>query len=266
MKFSRLTHLDMPNIGALQPEFWGSIIPAMEWYLTLDFCYLIKVESDGEIAGCGAVLQHDDCAWLANIIVHKDHRNKGLGLAITEHLTQYALQYTQNVLLIATKLGRPVYTKLGFKEDEEYVFFHSHKITDPVLSKNIVPYQPQYKEAILTMDQAFTGEKRTQLLLPKLAESYVYMQDGTIQGYSFPTLGEGLTFSHTTEAGLALMAMRLQEEKRACLPKVNQAGIDFLLQQGFTIDHNLHGVKMYLNTQPVWQPQQQYGRVGGNMG
>jgi GNAT superfamily N-acetyltransferase len=265
LSFSPVTESDLPQIEKLQPEFWSSIIPVTKWYLTLDFCYLIKAELNGEVVGCGAVLSNTNSAWLANIIVSKEHRNKGIGLAITEYINEYAAQQTDNVLLVATKLGRPVYIKLGFKDDEEYVFFKPHKIELPV-SPNIVPYQQQFKEAILVLDAECSGEIRLNLLLPKLNEAFVYLNNSTFEGFTIPTLGEGLTFATNTQAGLALMAMRLQEEKRACLPKANKAGIDFLLEHGFEIDENLYGIKMYLNQKPNWKPMQQFGRVGGNLG
>lgn len=189
----------------------------------------------------------------------------GIGLSITEHLKAYAKTQTDNVLLVATKLGRPVYVKLGFKDDEEYVFFKAHKIDLP-LSPHIIPYEPKYKDAILALDLTCSGEVRPHLLLPKLPESFVYVNNNTFEGFCMPTLGEGLTFATTTEAGLALLSMRLKEEKRACLPQANTIAVNFLLEQGFEIDENLHGVKMYLNQKPAWNPKQQFGRIGGNLG
>lgn len=265
LKFSKLVPADLPQIAILQPEHWGNIIPVIEWYLTLDFCYLIKVEWNENVVGCGAVLSNANSAWLANIIVGQQYRNRGIGLAITEHLNTYAQTQTNNVLLVATKLGRPVYIKLGFKDDEEYVFFKSHKIDLPV-SPNIIPYQPKYKDAILALDFACSGEVRPHLLLPKLNESFVYLNNNVFEGFTIPTLGEGLTFANTTEAGLALLAMRLREEKRACLPKANTIAINFLLEHGYEIDENLWGIKMYLNQKPEWKPKQQFGRIGGNLG
>ncbi len=265
LQFSKVATTDLPQIAKLQPEYWGNIIPVIEWYLTLDFCYLIKVELNGEIVGCGAVLTNQNSAWLANIIVGKEHRNKGIGLAITEHLNAYAKTQSDNILLIATKLGRPVYIKLGFKDDEEYVFFKPHKIDLP-LSPNIFPFQPVYKDAILALDFACSGELRPNLLLPKMHESFVYINNNVFEGFCMPTLGEGLTYTTTTQAGLDFLAMRLKEEKRACLPTSNTIAIDFLCKHGYEIDENLWGIKMYLNKKPEWKPKQQFGRIGGNLG
>jgi GNAT superfamily N-acetyltransferase len=265
LHFAPVTQTDLPEISLLQPEFWADIIPTIRWYMTLDFCYLVKVTFNNEIVGCGAALVNEDSVWLANIIVAKAHRNKGIGAVITEHLITYAAQIHPNVLLIATKLGRPVYEKYGFKEDQGYTFFKPHKITLPV-SDYIIPYESTYREAVLKMDADIMGEHRANFLHPRLQEAFLYVTNGVLGGFCIPGLGEGLTLADTPEAGLALMTMRLREEKRACVPTANKAAVDFLVAQGYEIDENLWAIKMYLHKQPVWQPTKQYGRVGGNMG
>lgn len=265
LAFLPVTEEDLPQIETLQPENWGSIMPAIRWYLTLDFCYLIKAVHNNEIVGCGAVLLNENCAWLANIIVAKAHRNKGYGQAITAHILDYAKQQTESVILIATKLGHPVYLKFGFRDDEEYVFFKPGKIDLPS-NPNIIPYDVSFREAILALDADTFGEKRSRLLEPRLKEAFVYTNGNSFEGFTIPTLGEGLTLATTIPAGLALMALRFNEEKRACVPKANQAAVDFLVQHGFTIDDTLNAVKMHLGPKPAWKPQQQFGRVGGNMG
>lgn len=265
LRFAPITSADLPEVQLLQPEFWADIIPTFRWYLTLDFSYPVKAILHGEVVGCGVALVNEDSVWLANIIVAKEFRNKGIGALITEHLIQYALQHRQNVLLIATRLGKPVYEKLGFKEDQGYTFFKPYKIVLPV-SENIVPYEPQYKNAILKLDCEVMGEHRLNLLHARLQEAMVYKKEGNIEGFCIPNLGEGLTLAHTQEAGLALLAWRLREEKRACLPSANKVAIEFLLSQGYIIDDNLWAIKMYLHQKPNWDPTKQYGRVGGNMG
>jgi GNAT superfamily N-acetyltransferase len=263
--FSAITTSDIPSLRMLQPEFWGDIIPTLQWYTTLDFVYLTKVKQDEQLLGCGAAIEHAESIWLANIIVAKDARNMGIGTMITAHLLEYAKQKNKPVFLIATKLGRPVYTKFGFKDDEEYVFFKPHFFQSSKPDQ-IIPYAPQYKEDILKLDAEVTGEIRPQLLLPRLNEAWVYIEKGNFLGFAIPTLGEGLTLAKTKEAGVALMDIRFNEPKRACLPISNTYAIEHLLEKGFEKDDTLWGIKMYLNQKPDWKPKLQFGRVGGNMG
>jgi GNAT superfamily N-acetyltransferase len=256
---------DIPTVRALQPEGWNDIIPGTILYIEQDFCYPVKATLDGQIVASGAAIVHKDTTWLANIIVHKDHRNKGYGLIMTEYLLKYAQAQTDAVMLVATKLGRPVYIKLGFNDDEEYIFFKRQKLS-LAIPPEVVPYNDSYKVAILELDHDTTGEYREHVLTPHLHGAFVYLENGTFKGFTIPSLGEGLTLATTSQAGLSLMIQNLQEEKRAALPVVNQAAVNFLLQNGFEVDEQLAGVKMYRGRYVPWKPQQMYGRVGGNMG
>jgi len=105
--------------------------------------------------------------------VSEKYRGDGIGNAITEYLMETALKQTPNIYLIATKLGFPVYQKLGFKPDEEYIFYKPHQLTLPV-SSNIKAYKPEYKKHILKMNKEFSGEERELLLNPKLKDNFVY--------------------------------------------------------------------------------------------
>jgi len=265
LRIETLTPEDLDELRNLQPEHWGDIIPANQFYIESDFCYAVKAVLDQKIVGCGTAIVHNNVVWIANIIVHADYRNRGIGHAITSHVLDYSKNLSPSIILIATKLGRPVYVKLGFNDDEEYVFFKKRKI-DLAVPPEIIPYEERFKEAIMQLDYDTTGEKRPDLLLPRLHEAYVYVEDGDFKGFSIPSLGEGLTLATSEKAGLALMICNLQEEKRAAIPVNNKPAIDFLRQNGFETDPDLYAIKMYLGKRIPWKSSQTYGRVGGNMG
>lgn len=256
---------DIPSIQKLQPKQWGDITPAINWYLTLNYCYFIKATVNSEIIGCGAALVHENCVWLASIIVDEQHRNKGYGAAITQHLIEFAETKTNTILLIGTKLGVPVYKKLGFIEDEQYLFFKANTIA---LESNqaIVPFESWMEEDILKLDFETTGERRSHLILPKISSGFAYLKENHLLGFTIPSLGEGYTNAIDLKAGIALMNLRFETLRKACLPISNKLGIAHLIQQGFEIDTSLNGVKMYKGKPISWKPKQQFGRVGGNLG
>lgn len=265
IRIETLTADDLPDLRALQPEHWNDIIPANQFYVESDFCYVVKAVLNGEIVGCGTAIVHANAVWIANIIVHAAHRNKGIGQKVTSHVLEYAGTLSPSILLIATRMGHPVYVKLGFKDDEEYVFFKKQKLNLPV-SAAVVPYEERFRKEILQLDHETTGEKREHLLSSRLPESYVYLDKGIFKGFTIPSMGEGLTLAVTEKAGQALMVRNLQEEKRIALPVSNKPAIHFLLQHGFETDETLGGVKMYFGRYLPWKPLQTYGRIGGNMG
>src|SRR4051812_12704318 len=115
---------DLPALAALQPSDWGSILPPHEFYLSSPFCFPQKFLIDDAIVGIGTRVAHADSAWLGHIIVHPDHRRKGIGEFITKTLMDGALTGTCDLLfLTATDIGEPVYRKLGFEIETEYLFY-----------------------------------------------------------------------------------------------------------------------------------------------
>ena len=124
MEIQVLNHHDINFIAELQPEGWDSILPKMVFYVESSFCFPIKVIIDNKIVGLGATIIHENTAWLGHIIVHNENRGKGLGKLITQKLIEIAKQkQCQTILLIATEFGAPVYEKVGFVTQTEYLFF-----------------------------------------------------------------------------------------------------------------------------------------------
>lgn len=106
---------DLMPLSSLQPPDWGSIVPAHEIYLSSAFSFSFKFCVNSELVGVGTIIIHQKSAWLAHIIVHPEHRKKGLGELITRTLIDAAINKGCKVVsLIATESGEPVYKKCGF--------------------------------------------------------------------------------------------------------------------------------------------------------
>lgn len=128
MKFEDFTLNDLDQLPSLEPPNWGSLTPRFLRFIQSEHCSPVKLTLDGHAIGVGTTIRHEDTAWLACIIVHPDHRNKGLGKLITEHLiNSLDRNLYQSIYLIATELGYPVYKKLGFELEKEYVHLKSEE-------------------------------------------------------------------------------------------------------------------------------------------
>lgn len=259
------TALDIPKIKELQPREWGDIIPNIRFYLSSSYCYLIVAEQQELIMGCGAVIEHGNCIWLANIIVGEEYRGLGLGTMITSHLFNYSKKRTKSILLIATALGFPIYKKLGFIEDVSYTFFEKQPIKEQ-FQQHILPYHAGFKEDLLRLDYEATGELREKLLAPKLHDAYVYAKDNYLQGFMLPHLGEGLVIAKTTTSGLTLMEANVSKSDIFALPKSNVIAIEHAMFLGYKLITNRTAIKMYWGNPLKWNPALQYGRIGGNLG
>lgn len=267
MTISKFTHADLNQLEELQPEGWPSIIPHWHFYLDSDICEPIKISTDGKIVGIGTTIYHGNTVWLAHIIVHKDHRNQGLGHKITDMLlNSIDMQKYPTVLLIATALGEPVYSKLGFIKDTDYLFFkretkpQSNLATKPF----IIEYQNSYQEQLLQLDFELSGEQRQKLLVPHLQQSKLILEEGKVAGFYVPTLGEGLILAKSSDAGLELMAYKHLEIDAAVIPSENALANEFLISQNFTQIRT--APRMYLGKPLHWKAHAMYARIGGNLG
>jgi GNAT superfamily N-acetyltransferase len=260
-----LTAADLPDVGSLQPEGWGDILPSIKFYCSSSFCFPLKAVVNGRIAGVGTAINHLDTAWLAHIIVHKDYRNNGIGSAITNALIDVASSLAcQTLFLLATELGEPVYKKFGFTIQSRYLFLDEGVSSQTFLNKNVTVYQSRYQDEILHMDRVASGENREKILKLHLADAKLFVMDGQLLGYYLPTLGDGLIISDSPEAGIELMKCRRQINQNFCVPEDNRVAIEFL--KSLEYKEKRRAARMILGREIPWDGRRIYNRIGGNLG
>jgi GNAT superfamily N-acetyltransferase len=265
VEFKKFEQSDMGSLLNLQPEDWGDITPAFQFYTTSHFCFPLKVIIENKIAGIGASIIHNDVAWLGQIIVHPDFRNKGIGKKISIALVELSkAHFCKTVYLIATDLGAPIYESIGFKTETHYLFFKDIKIDPHLTSQSIMPFEEKYLEQIIIMDKKISGENRLLHLGPHFSKSYIFKEGEKIEGYFFPTFGEGLIIANNPKAGIELMKFRFQNKKNANLPVDNSDAVIFLHDNN--IKEFRSAKRMRLGTERAWQPSNIYNRIGGNLG
>lgn len=267
MTIEALNNSDVSLLDELQPSGWGTILPAHEFYTTnTDFCFPIRINKNGKIVGIGTTIIHNDVAWLAHIIVHQENRNQGIGQLITQSLVKDSqAKNCDTIYLIATDLGAPVYTKVGFETETEYLFFKDIKAEKSwEISSNIEPFHPNHTPAITAIDKLTSGEDRIFHLEKYLHDGFVYQNNTVIEGFYLPAFGEGLILATTKEAGIELMKMRFANHDNACFPKDNTHAVDFLYKYGYKEFKTAK--RMRLGKQRQWNPSNIYNRIGGNIG
>lgn len=265
MNIETLEHGDLPLIAALQPEGWD-IISTIESYLTIDFCFPIKVTIENRIAGIGTTIIHNDVAWLAHIIVHPDFRNRGIGKFITESLVEIAkANHCDTIYLIATELGEPIYKKIGFEAETEYLSFKGEKINEASSkTENIVAIQSDFVQQISILDRKVSGEDRMFHLEPFLEGGFVYVKNDNILGYYLPSFGDGLIIANNHTAGIELMMLRLTTRDFAVFPQENVHATALMHQHHFAVFRTQK--RMRLGQKRDWVPTNIYNRIGGNLG
>lgn len=266
MELHKFELKDIKLITELIPPGWETVIPSLHFYTQSDFCFPIKIMAGHKIVGIGCTIVHQDSAWLGHIIVHPDYRNQRIGKFITESLVDIA--YSKNcetIYLLATELGEPVYRKIGFEVETEYLFMKAEeKRTLPLNSEHILSFKDKFKQALLEMDQQVSGESRVHLLEPHLSDGFVYLQDKELKGYYLPGLGEGLIIATDTTAGIELMKLRLSNKDIAVFPIEHSIARSFLNQYG--LKELKTQKRMRLGKKRSWQASNLYNRIGGNLG
>ena len=266
MKVSAFDQTDLNLLPGLQPDGWGDITPSFDFYTTSSFCFPIKIISDDKIVGIGTTIIHHDVAWLAHIIVHKEHRKNGIGKLITETLVD-SLQSKncETIYLLATDLGAPVYEKVGFETETEYLFFKDIKPGNGLtISESIMPYKEDFKEQIKGIDKITSGEDRIFHLEDHLQNGFVYSEKGIVHGFYLPTFGDGLIIATNSSAGLEFLQFHLSSKEKLVFPKDNSAATNYLYKKGYK--ETITGKRMRLGKKRDVNFKNIYNRIGGNLG
>lgn len=250
----------------LTPSGWEDLLPIFNFYTNSVFCFPVKAIIDNKIIGIGTTIIHDDIAWLAHIIVHPDYRNKGIGKLITQTLVDSLdMKKCQTIYLIATDLGTPVYKKLGFETETNYLIFKDLKNKSSwVPSENISLYTDDLKVQIAEIDQKISGERRMFHLEDHLRNSYVFRKNNIVEGYYLPSFGEGLIMANTSSSGIELLKFHLSTNENAAFPSDNLIASEFMDQNNHKAYKRVK--RMRLGKKRVVLLSNIYNRIGGSLG
>jgi len=265
METTEIDANEISSLSSLQPEDWADIVPQFDFYTKSTFCFPIKVTMNNEIVGIGATIVHNEVAWLAHIIVHPDYRHRGIGQQITQTLVEISkTKNSSTIYLIATEYGEPVYKKVGFIIETDYLIYKNVVKKDWKISGNIQPYKEKNMKQLVALDRDISGEDRIIHLEEHFANGMVYHTEDIVEGYFLPTLGEGLIIASNEIAGVELLKLHLKHNDRVVIPKENNAAQKFLQETGFGEVKVIK--RMRLGIERKVQFANIYNRIGGNVG
>jgi GNAT superfamily N-acetyltransferase len=260
---------ELPLLKDFAPQEWNTNIPQrFAFYFGQPFFHPIVAELAGDIVGCANGLLNETTGWLGNIIVLPEYRGQGIGSALTADLVEYLHQQgCKSQLLVATKLGEPVYARLGFTVSSTYTFLRSEKTIPARPTPHVRRAQPGDFEAIRDLDREITGEERAAFLERFLAGGWVFQADASepVTGFFLPDLESGSILARVPIAGLELLQHKLG---LGCtfvvVPTSNQPALDFLLNAGFWVENT--APRMTLGAELKWIPEGVFSRGGGFCG
>jgi GNAT superfamily N-acetyltransferase len=266
MIFQRFSADDLPYLDILRPIDWADVKIPFRFYISHDFCFPVKLLLNDQIVGVGCTILHDDVAWLAHIIVHPDFRKQGYGSIITQQLIQQAHEKSATtIFLIATDLGAPVYSKLGFETETEYYFYKEAILQNSyTLPENIIPFEENYFDDLCRLDREISTENRMVYLRNHCRAGYLYLEQGKLIGFYMPTWGDGLILAQSEDAGIALLKLHLSQNDKVFFPEENRSA--FLFMKDSSFDYFRKAKRMRLGKKRSWSAESIYNRIGGNLG
>jgi len=167
VKIRKISKDELPLIRDFPPQDWNlDLEKEYNKHYNQDYFYPIVATIDSNIIGTGIAVVNDNVIWLGIIIVKENYRNKGIGKALTNHLINYSENKgIDTIILAATDSGLPVYKKLGFQHDLNYLFFKSNTpFNIGPTSNNISQINKRDYHRIFELDYSISGEKRNNLL------------------------------------------------------------------------------------------------------
>ncbi|MEP7164799.1 MAG: GNAT family N-acetyltransferase [Ferruginibacter sp.] len=266
MKFEPLLYSDFPYLKEFEPPNWGDLVPRFKYHIESSFCDPVKLTIEGMIVAIGTIIFHKDSAWLASIIVHPDHRNRGYGKKITQQLVdRIDTKKFSTIYLDATDLGYPVYIKLGFEQEASYAHLKSEQnITGLQVAASVISYKEKYRQQVLELDKTISCENRQETITENLITAKVYINDGRVEGFYLPSLSNGLIIAENDAAGIELVKCRLENNYYAILPSVNETAINFL-QQNDLVQFRISR-RMFMGKKREWKGDRIYNRISGQLG
>jgi GNAT superfamily N-acetyltransferase len=261
---------EIKSLKGLPPEDWDLNLPELvSFHFGYPYFFPVVAESGNKIIGCGNGFLNGSTGWLGNIIVSPENRKKGIGYELTAHLVEiFKNKGCTSQLLIASEMGKNIYSKIGFKATSSYQFYRQGK-ESKIFKQNISlkKIKKQDYPLLKKFDMEITGEERFHLIQRFFSTGLIYRgeQLNEILGLYLPDFGSGLVLANDPEVGLELMKYRISQGKtKAVVPSENSVATDFLLKEGYQLTLTLP--RMALGNEVSWKPGAVFNRAAGYCG
>lgn len=245
MRVRRVTLDDVEGFTAVLDKvgFGDPSGGALRFYAKNADAILYLAEGDDEeIIGTGLAMCYEgQTGWLGSITVSPEHQRRGIGRALTTWgMNELWARGIKTLILTATASGRPLYEKLGFYPEHDYLIYKGPAFAEPPTDPGLRVLGPSDWQAVEALDFGATGERRGSLLR-SLGDGYVLVRNGEVQGYHIPNpWGRGgPAVASNEEAGRLLVDLSrgLQSPGPAIIrvPEENRTARRYLEGAGFGI-------------------------------
>jgi GNAT superfamily N-acetyltransferase len=273
---------DLPFADSLRAlAGWNQTLDDWRRFLAMEPNGCFLAEWDGVPTGTATTLRYGtDVAWIGMVLVHPEHRRRGIGRALLNHCIAWLRERrVRCIKLDATPAGQPVYDSLGFKSEWTLTRWEHAglQVTNPAEAR-FRPWQASDAPLIAALDATAFGvsrEKLVEALAPQCRLALVLeTAPGRIVGYGFVRPGSlaaylGPVVAASDEVGLQLVQVLLATSAGGRvfwdIPDANTAAVDWARRHGFTPQREL--TRMYLGENAAaGNPRQQFALAGPEVG
>ncbi len=202
---------------------------------------------DDRVAGVAGCVCFGRTGWLGNVAVDDDVRGQGLGRAISQTAVDWLRQAgVETVLLTATKLGQPIYERLGFT-DEGVSYGVWEQQQAPILAcDRPAAVRPGQPEDVIRQDAEATGEDRSRYLTAFAGRARVPAGRGQA-GFrvALPWGGGPVIAADPASARqLIVEAIRTSPGLRLAFPELNAHGAALAVSLGFQLARRVRRMRL----------------------
>ncbi|HYF95189.1 MAG TPA: GNAT family N-acetyltransferase [Symbiobacteriaceae bacterium] len=256
-------------IDIVSANGWASVPEQFAFQIDHPDCHQFVGEEAGQIVATAVATQRGTVGWIGQITVRPEFRGRGLGTAITRHTMNVLTALgCRTLLLFATEMGRPIYEKLGFAVESEFVVWTGPSLPALPVHSLLRPLGPADLDWICALDRRALGEDRSAQLRAFGRTGWVFGPD---QGFLIPTpWGAQVISAATAEAGRTLLEVARATKHaepdgvRIVLPSANRPGANYVVSQGFKQTARLP--RMLIGQPLYWEPDLVFGRMSGALG
>jgi GNAT superfamily N-acetyltransferase len=259
---------------------WNQTMADWERFLAAepDGCFL--AESERVPAGTATTTVYGAAlAWIGMVLVHPDHRRRGIGRALLERCIEHLrARGVRCIKLDATPAGKQVYDGLGFKDEWTLTRWEHAAVHGPKTQSISGMRDCREFEVVEQLDAAAFGVSRRRMLEPLIKQSRCALtcesEASKVAGYGLLREGSAALYLGPVVAGSGDVGVRLgnallvRGEGRKIywdIPDQNATATRLARESGFAPQRTL--TRMYLgeNTAPG-NPLQQFAIAGPEVG
>lgn len=176
---------------------WNQTQADWQRFLELEPNGCFVAEWDGQPVATTTTCTFGSVGWIGMVLVDKSFRHRGIATQLVGRALEYLNKCgVRTVRLDATKFGRPVYERVGFSVEHDFVRFEGIAHQPPEDSASL-PADRKQLGFLVDLDRRATGSDRERLLMRLVKETRVtgrvVCSNDSIAGYLLLRPGSNAT-------------------------------------------------------------------------